>query len=426
MAILNFYESFREDPSRYNALARLYDQRRRVYKNAMAEVQRAVAEIKKKYQKGAILRIAHVDGRVKTLHSIVRKGITKGIDAKELLDVLTDIVGIRVVVSNLKDAELLIAELSNHPRLAIKATETHSDDGGYRAVHLDAVVSWLDAGGGKHAVRCEIQVRTLLQNAWAIMAHHDFYRNKASLPVLAQPISAHLSKYLQVADDLADKLRAEVQASVEPPNDLSEEATLDREGIAFLFYSMFGEKPQEYEVEYLVRKAKELAISTIGEARKGLNETTLRELSEIHCARFWFKLGTVDAFEYSLLYAVKGDKALAEFKTKTEMDYKEMQAVAHREILAEMPDTYQEFLQELEKGEVSTSVLSELGALGECIICGAEILDDYALAEAVAEHYECDVDDADILSASSYPEFQEDTQHHGLCSYCGYVMSKDD
>ena len=423
----DIYESLREDPERYNALTRLYDERLPLYRRAVEETQRAVAEIRKKYGKNAKLRIAYVDGRVKSLHSVVRKGLGRGIDATNLLDVLPDTVGVRVVVNNIKDVEPLIEELGCHPRLTVHSREDHDDGTGYRAVHLDVSVRWADDEPGERSSRCEIQVRTLLQDAWAIMSHHDFYKNTASLPVLARPISARLSQYLEATDALADDLRTAIEAVVQPPNDLSEDAPLDREGIAFLYYSVFGEKPQEYGVEYLARKASELGISTVGDARRGLNETTLRRLSELHRKEFWFRLDPVEGFEYGLHWVVRGEKAFSDFRTKLKADRAEIEAQARGEILAELPETYEEFLEELQKGLVSAAVLKELGALRECIRCGADILDEYALAEAVAEHYECDVDDGDILGAlSEYAEFQEDPQCHGFCSYCGHQMSKDD
>lgn len=410
------------------AIRKEYSKRRALLVEALNEAKKAIAEIRQKHRKRATLRIAYIDGRVKELSSIIRKACDRSLAAGKVWDELGDILGLRIVVNNLCDVEPLVGELATHPAFEVAGRDKKDELGGYRAKHLQARFTF-EHEKETQSVACEIQVRTLLQDAWAVLTHHDVYRNQASLPGLAQDIPQHLSNSLSTLDDLADKFRVEIEKEVEPPNDLSDDAPLDKQGIAFLYYEVVGEKPQEYEVDILEKRASELGIETVGQAREGLKDEILQRLRQVHDLRFPdLPLGS-DALEYGMLCAATGPAAFVEYDRQVEAEWEEIEAFGRSEIMSELPDTYEEFLDELGQGSVSTAALRELGGVQPCDVCGTEVLVPYAASEGIQEHYGVEDREDELLnllqSGIVGPEI-ESVHVSGLCQWCGHMASKDD
>lgn len=416
----------------YGVFRKTYNQRKPVYERAVAEALKSIAEIKHKHQKKATLRIAYIDGRVKKPASIIRKACEKGISVKDLFDKMDDIVGIRVTVNNLKDIGPLIEEIKAHPKFRIVELEEHTGTEPYKAVHLKVIYRFSD-GDRDSEVTCEVQIRTLLQDGWAILSHHDLYKNQAGLPELAKPISSHLSEALHALDRLANDLREHIEQMVEPPSDLADEAPLDKQGIAFLYYELLGDKPQEYEVEFLMTKASEYGLKTIGEARKGLSSGVLDHLKEIHDSRFSMFSPGRDFLEFGMLFASQGPLAFREYRKHIEAEWEEIESMGRSEVLSAMPETYDEFIQMIKEGDVPWEAIKELGGVRECENCGVEIFVPDAAAEGVLDHFglqETEMDLEGLLFDASdrfdCPFEQESVNTSGLCPWCDHVMSRDD
>jgi putative GTP pyrophosphokinase len=408
------------------------DSRRRlVYEAAAERAEQDILMIRQRHRSRATLRIAYVEARVKDLSSIIRKAYDKNLSAQQVWDGLGDIVGLRIVVNNLCDVEPLVKELQAHPAFAVLNRERKGDPGGYRAEHLQVCYSF-EHGGEQQQVACEIQVRTLLQDAWAVLTHHDVYRNQASLPTLAKGIPRHLSDNLASLDGLADQFRSAIEKEVEPPNDLSDDAPLDKQGIAFLYYEVIGERPQEYEVDMLHARATELRIATVGEARKGLKPRILDKLRQIHDLHFaGLSMGS-DALEYAMVYVREGTAAFQDYRRRIKARWDEIEKYGRAEALRELPETYEEFLRMVEERNVPWRAIEELAGVHRCSMCGDEILVADAVAEAVLDYY--DASDQDWLhleillrneADADGPE-PESADCPGLCVWCGHTMTKND
>jgi putative GTP pyrophosphokinase len=416
----------------YGAFRKAYNERRPIYEKAVNEMLKSIAEIKLKHQKKATLRIAYIDGRVKSPISIVKKACEKDIPVKEVFDKTDDIAGLRVVVNNIKDIGPLIEELKTHPKVQIVECEEHTGTDPYRAVHLKAIYRLSD-DSPESSVTCEIQIRTLLQDGWAILSHHDLYKNQAELPELAKPISKHLSDSLHTLDRLANDLRDHLEEKVEPPNDLTDEAPLDKQGIAFLYYELLGEKPQEYEVEFLFKKAGESGLKTIGEARRGLSKRVIKRLTTIHDSRFLMLSPGSDLLEFGMLFAAQGPSAFQEYKKHVEADWDEIESFGRAEALSVMPGTIDEFVELAERGDVPWEAIKALGGVQECTRCGTEIVVLDSAAEGVLDHYgfpdiEVDLEDLLFHASNNYEcEYElEAVDFSGVCPWCSHMMSKDD
>ena len=170
-----------QDKSQIGILKKSYNKRISLYRKALSNTQIIVEEIKIKHQKKATLRIAYIDARIKSLSSVINKAVTNDIKADDIFGKIADIAGMRIVVNNLTDINPLIKEIKKDGRLKILEKERHSGQKPYRAVHLKVILK-VSYKHGEHEVPIEIQIRTLLQDAWAILTHHDQYKNQASLP----------------------------------------------------------------------------------------------------------------------------------------------------------------------------------------------------------------------------------------------------
>jgi putative GTP pyrophosphokinase len=432
MILSEIYEETRKE---YSILPKQYKNRKKMYETVLRELKEKIAIIQSSHKRDAKLRIAYVDARLKSLPSLIRKAVRNRIPAEKVFDSIYDIVGIRIVINNLRDLESLIDEIQKLPGLNILSREEHADPAGYRAIHLKASYL-LDKGGDtKYEIVFEMQIRSLLQDAWATLSHHDIYKNKGDLSKLAETISRNLSGILGHLDNMANDFRTEMESKVEPPNDLSESAALDRESIAFLYYEMFGTTPEEYEVQYLSRRVEEYGVATVGDARKGLKKEVLNNLRKIHDKRFaGITISNSDQFEFGLLYAVQGRSAYVEYKKRIEEDLAEVEAIARREILSAMPESFEEFVEELRRDNLSGGVwdaIWELGGGGHCLRCGTEILMPEKAAEAVLDYYGERSADVDLVSLFMNPggvdaPEMESVDFDEVCSYCGWQMSKDD
>ena len=426
--------SFGKGEQEFGAIRKEYRKRLPLFEKALEEAKRSLREIKQENEKRATLRIAYIDGRVKELPSIIRKACERDLSAQQVWAEVSDIIGVRVVVNNLCDIETFIGELKQSRGFTVLDRQCKDEAGGYRAEHLQVLYS-LEFESRQESGACEIQIRTLLQDAWAVLTHRDVYKNQASIPGLAKEIPPHLAESLASLDRLADRFRSEVEKKVEVPNDLSDDAPLDKQGMAFLYYEILGERPQEYEVQWLLNRAREFGLSEVGEARKGLGKDVRDRLRNIKDTRFpGLPLGT-DALEYGMLYAAEGETAFGQYSRHIEGEWQEIEAVARGEILAELPASFEEFVEQLRAGDVSWEAVRELGGFGECMRCGAEMLCPDSAAQGVLEHY--DVKDADGTQQEALErEFAQpaggdspgvvEAWSSGLCDWCAHMVSKDD
>lgn len=429
--------SYNQKNKEYGLLKKEYAKREMKYKQVLSDLIKQFSLFKKQHDRQAILRIAYIDGRIKSVHSLIRKAVAKKIRAEKAFESIDDIIGIRIVVNNLKDIDSVIEEIKKIPEFSKISRKEHNDEAGYRATHLKALYSHSLENGIKDDVKIEIQLRSLLQDAFAILSHHDIYKNKSDLPRLAANISKTMSRILRVLDRTSDDFRTEIESKVEPPNDLSNDAPLDREGISFLYFELFGTPPDEYEVQFLMRKKDDYDINTVGEARKGLAQDILSNLEKIHNKRFsGLPVGNMDQFQFGLLYASQGKSAYREYRKQIEREWAEIESTAMSEILSAMPSSFEEFTEMLDHDQLDWYIwqaIGELGGTDSCARCSATILIPESASEAILEFYHVDDLDVhvDLISMFLNPGGIDSPQPEsanlsGFCPYCGDLMTKDD
>lgn len=172
------------------------------------------------------IRIRVGSGRVKSKARTWKKLNDKYADRVKSLEdipaVVDDLVGLRVVCTNKSDADRLVEILENLDEYVdgddpVLATRSNSSNdwrlepkaSGYRAYHINICTSVAKATK-RHAVVCELQIRTLLQDSWGELTHEDTYKPGADVPLLVDTLSRRMADLMATLDDIAEDLRTEL------------------------------------------------------------------------------------------------------------------------------------------------------------------------------------------------------------------------
>jgi putative GTP pyrophosphokinase len=190
-------------------LIKAYLDIRPAYEQLAAEV----AYILEKRVRASGFEIASVTWRAKTLHSFIEKIARK--HYKSPLEEMTDLAGVRLVHLYASDSaeieKILRAEFVVIDHVD-KREEQGPDHFGYTAVHFVVRLGEGSSGARYEDVKdltCEIQVRTILQDAWAIIDHHLAYKQESAVP---PPVLRRLNRLVAIfedADEKFDAIRAE-------------------------------------------------------------------------------------------------------------------------------------------------------------------------------------------------------------------------
>lgn len=156
--------------------------------------------------------------RAKSQESFFEKIQRPGKRYKDPLKELPDLAGLRIIAYYPDDIvrirEILREEFSIDPlQSADKAAELAADQFGYLSVHevvtltskRRAMTEW----ARYEALHAEIQIRTVLQHAWASISHKLQYKHEADIPRPLRRKLLRLSGLLELADEQFSELRRE-------------------------------------------------------------------------------------------------------------------------------------------------------------------------------------------------------------------------
>jgi putative GTP pyrophosphokinase len=164
---------------------------------------------------GGTIADAQVEARTKTVVSFAEKIDRKGKYTDPLRDV-TDLTGLRVIVYNPGDIPILGSLIEadfeiDEENSVSRGADIGADRFGYRAEHfvislkpeLYNLAGWARFEGFK----AEVQVRTVMQHAWAAVDHRIRYKS-SPLPETLQRRLFRLSALLEIADEQFAALQA--------------------------------------------------------------------------------------------------------------------------------------------------------------------------------------------------------------------------
>ena len=157
-----------------------------------------------------VVRVHSLDHRAKPVESFVEKLSRPGKAYTHPLTEMTDLAGVRIVLYELGDVkrvESLVGDLLKvDPANSVRLGKRHAaNEFGYESCHLvcslpeprRALAEWKPYEG----MSCEIQIRTVLQHAWASVSHAYQYKRDADVPEVLRRRLFRVAGLLELADE---------------------------------------------------------------------------------------------------------------------------------------------------------------------------------------------------------------------------------
>ena len=153
------------------------------------------------------LVVAAVESRLKAEDSLAGKLDRKGQKYKSLADI-TDIVGLRVITFYADDVDKVASAIERLYDIdwenSVDKRKLHETDSfGYLSLHYIC-----RAAGCRY--RFEVQIRTVLQHAWANMSHDTGYKSGVEIPKRYLRSMSRLAGMLELVDDEFSRMRTEI------------------------------------------------------------------------------------------------------------------------------------------------------------------------------------------------------------------------
>jgi putative GTP pyrophosphokinase len=174
-----------------------------------------VAYILTRQLNNAQVEFSTITHRAKTLNSFLEK-IQRKTYNNPIVEV-TDLAGVRIVClynDDLEKVENIISEHFEIVEKIDKLADKKTDEFGYGAIHFVVRLGKTSSGARYDDLKnylCEIQTRTVLQDAWAIIDHHLVYKNESNIPTVLRRKLNLLAGNFESADEEFKRIRDERQ-----------------------------------------------------------------------------------------------------------------------------------------------------------------------------------------------------------------------
>ncbi len=156
--------------------------------------------------------IEQVNGRVKTISSILEKAQKKQIPLNEIEEQVEDIAGIRIICQFVEDIQKVVEIISKRTDMRIKSEKdyiSNRKESGYRSFHLIIIYTVQTLRGTKE-IQAEIQIRTLAMNFWATIEHSLQYKYRQNIPEHIRKRLTTASEAIVVLDNEMSVVRDEI------------------------------------------------------------------------------------------------------------------------------------------------------------------------------------------------------------------------
>ena len=193
--------------AQYNHLLPVYERMEKVIPERLKEI----------FDDAGII-VAALEHRVKTEESLAGKLKLKGGKYKDIFAV-TDLVGIRVITFYIDDVDKVASIVERIFDVdwenSIDKRKAHEIDSfGYLSLHYICRIPESAYTDPEHPelnkIRFEVQMRTVLQHAWANMNHDTGYKSGVEIPTIYMRNMSRLAGMLELVDDEFSRIRREI------------------------------------------------------------------------------------------------------------------------------------------------------------------------------------------------------------------------
>ena len=180
------------------------------YRDNLPKFREVAAEVQETLRKtfsDAGLLLAAIESRVKTEDSLAGKLELKGAKYRSLADI-TDIIGLRVITFYIDHVDKVASAVEklfdvDWENTVDKRKIQDTDSFGYLSLHYIC-------SKGDFPYKFEIQIRTVLQHAWANMNHDTGYKSGVEIPKRYKRSMSRLAGMLEMCDDEFSRIRMEL------------------------------------------------------------------------------------------------------------------------------------------------------------------------------------------------------------------------
>lgn len=228
-----------------NNLLKQYDERIRTYKSFEVEMEHLIKSILQANQ----INYNAITSRLKTRESLAEKIDRKQGKYSNISDI-TDIVGVRIITyysDNVdKISEIIEREFDVDAENSIDKRESLEPDRfGYCSVHyvvklLPKRLAFCEYKAFEE-LKCEIQIRSVLQHAWAEIEHDIGYKSEITIPKEMRRNFSRIAGLLEIADKEFNQIReglAEYKANAQ--TQIKDDGFLNRELDAVILQVMLN------------------------------------------------------------------------------------------------------------------------------------------------------------------------------------------
>lgn len=169
--------------------------------------------------------IEQVQGRVKSISSIIDKSYKKNIPLEGIEQEIDDIAGIRIICQFVEDIYTVVEMIKGRKDMRVKEEKDYINNmkkSGYRSYHI-IVYYTVETLEGHKEVQAEIQIRTLAMNFWSTIEHSLQYKYQRDIPL---DIRKRLSKSADAIIVLDQEMSAIRNEIVEAQSSFSSKASM--------------------------------------------------------------------------------------------------------------------------------------------------------------------------------------------------------
>lgn len=140
--------------------------------------------MKEHRDEGRYSPIEEVNGRVKSISSILSKAERKNIPVEEITERIEDIAGVRIICQFEEDIYHVAEHLKHRTDMKVKSEVdyiAHPKPSGYRSYHM-VIEYQVQTSFDSCVIPVEIQIRTMAMDFWAVIEHSLQYKFEQKIP----------------------------------------------------------------------------------------------------------------------------------------------------------------------------------------------------------------------------------------------------